>query len=66
MTNEPEDFDVEGAVSDYRSIIENLEAATTPEAKDKYRGMAQRARQKWKEWQGEDSLHEMTIGELLE
>jgi hypothetical protein len=65
-SDEPENFDVEGAVNDYRSIMENLDAATSPEAKDKYRGMSQRARQKWKEWQGEDSLHELAFGELLE
>ena len=61
-TDESEGFDVEGAVKDYRSIIEHLEAATSPEAKDKYRGMAS-ARQKWKQWQGEDSLDETTFGE---
>jgi hypothetical protein len=66
MTEEPYNFDVEGAVNDYRSIMENLEAATRPDAKDKYRGMAKRARQKWQEWQGEDSLHEMTFGDVLE
>jgi hypothetical protein len=27
MSGEPEDFDVEGAVNDYRSITDNLEAA---------------------------------------
>jgi hypothetical protein len=66
QTDEPEAFDVEGAVRDYRLIIDHLNATTIPKAKDKYRGMAQRARQKWKQWQGEDSLHEMTFGELLE
>ena len=30
MTDEPEDFDVEGAVNGYRSIIDHLEAATSP------------------------------------
>ena len=62
-TDESEGFDVEGAVKDYRSIIEHLEAATSPEAKDKYRGRGTSARQKWKQWQGEDSLDETTFGE---
>jgi hypothetical protein len=63
MTDEAEDFDAQRAVDDYRSIMYQLDAATTPEAKDKYAGMAKRAREKWAAWQGEDSLHEMAFGE---
>jgi hypothetical protein len=58
-----DDFDAQGAVDDYRSIMDQLDAATSLEANDKYRGMAQRARHTWKAWQGEDSLHEMAFGE---
>jgi hypothetical protein len=58
-----DDFDAQGAVDDYRSIMDQLDAATSSEANDKYRGMAQHARQKWKAWQGEDNLHERAFGE---
>jgi hypothetical protein len=40
-----------------------IESATTDEGRAEFRGIAQRLRRQWKEWQGEDSLHEMSFGE---
>ncbi len=57
------DLDPQPDVNDYRGIMTQLESATTPETKAKFEGMAKRARDRWKTWQGEDSLHEMAFGD---
>jgi len=56
-------FNPEGAVKVYREIIAKRDAATTAGWRKHYEGFAQTLRHKWKEWQGEDSLHEMAFGE---
>ena len=58
-----EDFDTEKTVAQYREVIARLESATTEPGAEEFRGIAIRLRTKWKDWQGEDSLHEMAFGE---
>jgi hypothetical protein len=57
-TTEPEQL-----VERYRSLIAQLEIATHDAHKDEIQQAAKRLRDRWKEWQGEDSLHEMAFGE---
>jgi hypothetical protein len=57
-TTEPEQL-----VERYRSLIAQLEIATHDAYKDEKKQAAKRLRERWKEWQGEDSLHEMAFGE---
>ena len=59
---EPQDFDAVAAVATYRDVIELFEQQTTVLGKAEFRSIAQRLRRQWKEWQGEDSLHEMAFG----
>jgi hypothetical protein len=56
-------FDPARIVSDYRSVIANLETDRTDLGKAEFQAVAQRLRNLWAEWQGEDSLHEMAFGE---
>lgn len=50
----------------YRSLIAQLDAATTEPRKAELRTQAQRLRDEWKEFQGEDSLVEMCFGEPVD
>jgi len=59
-------FDPTTIVDQYRSVIVQLEAERTDLGKAEFRAVAQRLRQLWTEWQGEDSLHEMAFGEPIE
>ena len=56
----------EATVIDYRAVIARLEAATDEPGKAEWQGIADRMRQAWAEWQGEDSLDEMAFGEPIE
>jgi hypothetical protein len=60
-----DDFDPELAVSHYRRVIAQLHAATGIDKHD-LRMISARLRVQWKDWQGEDSLHEMAFGEPIE
>jgi hypothetical protein len=57
------DFDVDGAIDRYRFVIASLDAATNDLARAEWEAVAQRLRSAWKEWQGEDCLHETAFGE---
>jgi hypothetical protein len=59
-------FDPARIVEEYRSVIAELEAERTDLGKAEFRAAAQRLRQLWTGWQGEDSLHEMAFGEPIE
>ena len=52
MSNEDNEFPVEATIDEYRKAYE---------AGDKAR--CAQLRESWKQWQGEDSLHEMAFGE---
>jgi len=55
---EPETF-----VERYRGLISQLEIATHGTHKAEVQQAARRLRDRWREWQGDDSLHEMAFGE---
>ena len=55
---EPEQF-----VERYRGLVAQLEIATHDAHRTEVRDAAKRLRDRWREWQGEDSLHEMALGE---
>jgi hypothetical protein len=59
-------FEPASIVEQYRSVIAELEAERTDLGMAEFRAVAQRLRQLWAEWQGEDSLHEMAFGEPIE
>jgi hypothetical protein len=59
----PAEMEPEQLVDRYRSLIGQLEIATHDAHKDEIKQAAKRLRDRWKEWQGEDSLHEMAFGE---
>jgi hypothetical protein len=55
---EPEQF-----VERYRGLIAQLEIATHDTHKAEVQQAVKGLRDRWREWQGEDSLHEMAFGE---
>jgi len=55
--------DPEQIVERYRSLIGQLEIARDDAHKLEVREAAKCLRDRWKDWQGEDSLHEMAFGE---
>jgi hypothetical protein len=55
----------EGVVEQYCGVIARLESAVDEPGKAEWRGVARRMRQAWREWQGEDSQHEMAFGETI-
>ena len=57
-------LDAELAVASYRGAIARRDAAKTPARKAEFQAVANHLRQQWKDWQGEDSLHEMAFGEF--
>jgi hypothetical protein len=60
MLNEREP---EQIVERYRRLIAEMEAAKSDSQRIELGESAKRLRHRWKEWQGEDSLHEMAFGE---
>ncbi len=60
--DEPEEFDVDGTVNEYRSVMAQLDNETTRLGNVKLLAKAKLLRQAWKEWQ--DSLHVMAFGEI--
>ena len=56
-------FDPEHAVTKYRRVIAQRDEQATDLGIAKFDSIARRLRQQWKDWQGEDSLHEMAFGE---
>ena len=56
-------FDAAKADAEYRRVIAQRDAATTKSGRAKFGRIAVRMPQAGKEWQGEDSLHEMAFGE---
>ena len=64
--DEPTVFDPEHAVATYRQVIGKRDEQTTDPSWIEFNSVARRLRREWKEWQGEDSLHEMAFGEPQE
>jgi hypothetical protein len=60
MLNEREP---EQIVERYRGLVAQIELAQTEPQRAELCESAARLRNRWKEWQGEDSLHEMAFGE---
>lgn len=56
---------VDKAVIEYRKLIERHESAPKKE-KPKLEAEKKKMRQRWKEWEGDDSLHEVAFGEYVE
>jgi hypothetical protein len=56
-------FDTEATLVTYRHVIAKREAAAGDADKAGFDAVAKQLRQSWREWQGEDSLHEMACGE---
>jgi len=61
--NEHSDFNAEQAVATYRRVIAQRDAETSAPSWAEFETIAQRLRQEWNDWQGEDSLHEIAFGE---
>ncbi len=59
----PSEMEPEQIDERYRSLIGQLEIATDGAYRAEIRDAARRLRDRWKEWQGEDSLVEMSFGE---
>jgi hypothetical protein len=59
----PSAMDPEQFVERYRSLFSQLEIADHDAHKLEVGDAARRLRDRWREWQGEDSLHEMAFGE---
>jgi hypothetical protein len=53
-------------VEQYRNVISRLETAADDLARAEWQGVAMRMRSRWRDWQVEDSLHEMAFGEPSE
>jgi hypothetical protein len=49
-------------VERYRSLIGQLETTLTDAHRAEIQQAAGRLRERWREWQGSDSLHEMAFG----
>jgi hypothetical protein len=66
MVEQHDEFDPEKAVATYREVIAHLKTQSAEPGKQEFRGIAIRLRKQWKDWQGEDSLHEMAFVETGE
>jgi hypothetical protein len=56
-------FEPRKVVEQYRSVMAEPDAERTDLGKAEFGAVAQRLRNLWAEWQGQDSLHEMAFGE---
>jgi hypothetical protein len=59
----PSEMEPEQFVDRYRSLVAQLEVATDEAHRTEIREAARRLRDRWKAFQGEDSLVEMCFGE---
>ena len=59
----PSETEPEQLVERYRSLIGQLETTLTDAHRAEIQQAARQLRDRWREWQGEDSLHEMAFGE---
>jgi hypothetical protein len=59
----PSEMEPEQIVQRYRGLMGQLEIATDDAHRAEIREAAKRLRDRWKEWQGEDSLHEVAFCE---
>jgi len=50
----------------YRDVMALRDTATDELGKAEWQGVAKRLREAWRDWPGEDSLHEITFGEPAE
>jgi len=56
-------FNCNKAIAEYRRSITQRDKATNKSGRAKLEAAAVQMRQVWKEWQGEDSLHQIAFGE---
>jgi hypothetical protein len=59
----PSEMEPEQIVERYRGLLAQLDLATDEAHRLEIREAARRLRDRWKAWQGENSLHEMAFGE---
>jgi hypothetical protein len=59
-------FDPTRTLDLYRNIVEECDAASDDAEKAELQRLARLLRDAWKDWQGEDSLHDMAFGEPAE
>ena len=59
----PAEMEPEQFVERYRGLLAQLDVVTDEAHRLEIRAAARGLRDRWKEWQGEDSLHEMAFGE---
>ncbi len=60
-------FDPAAFVEQFRQAILRRDSPETPESRrDEFEAIAKRLRERWAEWQGEDSIWEMAFGEPVE
>jgi len=62
----PKTFDPEKAVIAYREAVAQRDSETDKKRRSAAQATALRLRAEWKEWNGDDELHEMTFGESFE
>ncbi len=56
------DPEIEMFLRGYRNALRCIETSTHDMARADWQNIAGRMREAWREWQGEDSLHEMACG----
>jgi hypothetical protein len=62
MDTHPDAYDLEQVIALYRRTMAQLDEVRTDDGKAELQSLARWLRLNWKEWQGEDSLHEMAFG----
>jgi hypothetical protein len=65
MTDKPDTYPI-ATINRYRAVIAQIEVTVDESRRAKLQETAQQLRNEWKEWQGEDSLHEMSFGKPAE
>ena len=59
----PREMEPEQFVERYRDLIGQLETTLSDAHRVEIQQAARQLRERWREWQGEDSLHDMAFGE---
>ena len=63
MSSDADSFDTEHAVETYRGVVRLRDAEPTIRGKAGFQATLNEMRERWKRWYGEDSLHELAIGQ---
>ena len=61
-----EDFDPKFVIATYRDVVLERDQSAASKDRRQLDRRAVRVRKFWAQWQGEDSLHEMALGEPVE